>query len=147
MANLNFQQPPRISSATLSGRSSGFNAISGHVTPTSGMFPSNNSNYVTSGQQQQPQQSNNQPPQLSPNRNLPAIGINNPRMVADPMSRINLYTSGNQQRAYNDRSRAMAGLGSGGGPMVSINKQIQENGAIFEHSNPNKDFCNCEVMF
>lgn len=120
MANLNFQQPPRISSATLSGRSSGFNAISGHVTPTSGMFPSNNSNYVTSGQQQQPQ-SNNQPPQLSPNRNLPAIGIHNARaMVADPMSRMNIYTSGNQQRAYNDRSRTMAGLGSGGGPMVTI---------------------------
>lgn len=42
MANLNFQQPPRsIASASLSGRSTGFGgtSLSGHVTPTSGMFP------------------------------------------------------------------------------------------------------------
>lgn len=43
MANLNFQQPPRsIGSGSLSGRSnSGFGGTlsSGHVTPTSQMFP------------------------------------------------------------------------------------------------------------
>lgn len=46
MANLNFQQPPRSipSSASLSGRGGtaggfGNSSLSGHVTPTSGMFP------------------------------------------------------------------------------------------------------------
>lgn len=62
MANLNFQQPPRnISSASLANRSTG-GFISGHVTPTSGMFPTS-----AFAQSQQPGQ---QPPQLSPNRNL-----------------------------------------------------------------------------
>lgn len=62
MANLNFQQPPRsIASGSLSNRSTGgfnTNSLSGHVTPTSGMFSSNNTNYG-------PTQS-----QLSPNRNV-----------------------------------------------------------------------------
>lgn len=44
MANLNFQQPPRsIANASLTGRTTGGfggSSLSGHVTPTSGMFPS-----------------------------------------------------------------------------------------------------------
>lgn len=43
MANLNFQQPPRsIANASLASRSAGGfggSSLSGHVTPTSGMFP------------------------------------------------------------------------------------------------------------
>ncbi|XP_053697874.1 regulator of gene activity isoform X1 [Sabethes cyaneus] len=91
MANLNFQQPPRSipSSASLSGRggtAGGFgSSLSGHVTPTSGMFPTAATGAGSFGtsqpphsqqqQQQQPgqqgQQSTgqggqNQPPQLSP---------------------------------------------------------------------------------
>lgn len=73
MANLNFQQPPRIPSASLTRTTnSGFstsNSISGNVTPTSSLMfqsqqqqPSSNSNFVT----QQTQQQQNQ--QLSPNR-------------------------------------------------------------------------------
>jgi len=42
MANLNFQQPPRsIANAALTGRTTGGfggSSMSGHVTPTSGMF-------------------------------------------------------------------------------------------------------------
>lgn len=44
MANLNFQQPPRsIANASLTGRTTGGfggSSLSGHVTPTSSMFPS-----------------------------------------------------------------------------------------------------------
>lgn len=69
MANLNFQQPPRIPSASLTrNTNSGFSSssISGNVTPTSSlMFQSqqqqqgpNNSNFVSQSGQQQ----------LSPNR-------------------------------------------------------------------------------
>lgn len=66
MANLNFQQPPRIPSASLTrNTNSGFSSssISGNVTPTSSlMFQSqqgpNNSNFVSQPGQQQ----------LSPNR-------------------------------------------------------------------------------
>lgn len=47
MANLNFQQPPRsIANASLTGRTTGGfggSSLSGHVTPTSGMFPSGKS--------------------------------------------------------------------------------------------------------
>ncbi|XP_055540162.1 regulator of gene activity isoform X1 [Wyeomyia smithii] len=91
MANLNFQQPPRSipSSASLSGRggtAGGFgSSLSGHVTPTSGMFPTAATGAGSFGtsqpphsqqqQQQQPGQQGqqsagqggqNQPPQLSP---------------------------------------------------------------------------------
>lgn len=65
MANLNFQQPPRnVSSGSVTNRSNG-GFGSGHVTPTSGMFPSNTFS--------QPQLQGPQNPQLSPNRNL--LGI------------------------------------------------------------------------
>jgi CCR4-NOT transcription complex subunit 2 len=86
MANLNFQQPPRIPSASLNrntNSSFGSSSISGNVTPTSSlMFQSqqqqqqqqavNNSNFaVTAAQSQQ----NPQNQQLSPNRGqLAAIG-------------------------------------------------------------------------
>uniref|UniRef100_A0A1B0DBL6 Uncharacterized protein n=1 Tax=Phlebotomus papatasi TaxID=29031 RepID=A0A1B0DBL6_PHLPP len=109
MANLNFQQPPRsIASASLTGRSTGSfgaNSLSGHVTPTSGMFPpgSGASSY---GQSQQPQ--------LSPNRSaqqLSSVGGVPPQMSNS--SRSSLFG----QRAFADR-RAMAGLG---GPMVRPN--------------------------
>ncbi|XP_065094810.1 regulator of gene activity isoform X2 [Ochlerotatus camptorhynchus] len=89
MANLNFQQPPRSipSSASLSGRGGtaggfGNSSLSGHVTPTSGMFPTAATGAGSFGasqpphsqQQQQQQQGQqpvgqggqNQPPQLSP---------------------------------------------------------------------------------
>lgn len=91
MANLNFQQPPRSipSSASLSGRGGtaggfGNSSLSGHVTPTSGMFPTaatgagsfGSSQPPHSQQQQQQQQQQgqqpvgqggqSQPPQLSP---------------------------------------------------------------------------------
>lgn len=43
MANLNFQQPPRSIANSSIGRSTGGgfggSSLSGHVTPTSGMFP------------------------------------------------------------------------------------------------------------
>jgi CCR4-NOT transcription complex subunit 2 len=73
MANLNFQQPPRsIQSSALSGRSTGFgnSSLSGHVTPTSGMFPpgSGATGNASYGQQQQQQQ-------LSPNRNVHLGGV------------------------------------------------------------------------
>ncbi|XP_046670509.1 regulator of gene activity [Homalodisca vitripennis] len=59
MANLNFQQPPRsIANQGLSRTGFGSSSLSGHVTPTSGMFPGSSS--FT-------------PQQLSPNRNLPPM--------------------------------------------------------------------------
>lgn len=73
MANLNFQQPPRIPSASLTrNTNSGFttsSSISGNVTPTSSLMfqsqqnqqPPSNSSFVTQSGQQQSQQ-------LSPNR-------------------------------------------------------------------------------
>lgn len=85
MANLNFQQPPRsIANQGLSRSGFTSNSISGHVTPTSGMFPGSTSSFT-------PQQ------QLSPNRNLPPI-----------VNRNTLFSS---QRAFQDR-RPMPGLTS-----------------------------------
>lgn len=61
MANLNFQQPPRsIANSAINNRNSSFvgsgtSSLSGHVTPTSGMFPQSNANFATQSQ-------------LSPNR-------------------------------------------------------------------------------
>ncbi|XP_055708838.1 regulator of gene activity isoform X2 [Phlebotomus papatasi] len=115
MANLNFQQPPRsIASASLTGRSTGSfgaNSLSGHVTPTSGMFPpgSGASSY---GQSQQPQ--------LSPNRSaqqLSSVGGVPPQMSNS--SRSSLFG----QRAFADR-RAMAGLG---GPMSNMGSFMQSS--------------------
>lgn len=99
MANLNFQQPPRsIASVPLSNRSaSGFgaNSLSGHVTPTSGMFPQNSSNFTPSQQQQ---------PQLSPNRN---VQISSNPVQLSTNGRSNIFA----QRAFADR-RPIQGLGS-----------------------------------
>jgi hypothetical protein len=84
MANLNFQQPPRsIGSQNLRGGGFGTGSLSGHVTPTSGMFPG--SAGLTSSFT---------PQQLSPNRNL-QMGNR-------------LFGSG--QRAFPDR-RSIPGLG------------------------------------
>lgn len=121
MANLNFQQPPRIPSASLSrSTNSGFtsNSISGNVTPTSSlMFQSsqqqsvNNSSYVTTtGQQQQQSQQQNQ--QLSPNRasQLSAIGGN---IVAPPMGQRRMFNPPLQQRDEFNTRRMAGGLGGG----------------------------------
>jgi len=84
MANLNFQQPPRsIASQNLRGGGFSTNSLSGHVTPTSGMFPG--SAGLTSSFT---------PQQLSPNRNL-QMGNR-------------LFGSG--QRGFPDR-RSIPGLG------------------------------------
>jgi len=84
MANLNFQQPPRsIASQNLRGGGFSTSSLSGHVTPTSGMFPG--SAGLTSSFT---------PQQLSPNRNL-QMGNR-------------LFGSG--QRGFPDR-RSIPGLG------------------------------------
>lgn len=120
MANLNFQQPPRIPSASLSrSTNSGFNSssISGNVTPTSSlMFQSsqqqqsvNNSSYVTTPGQQSQQQNQ----QLSPNRagQMAAIGGS---IVAPPMSNRRMYGNPSlQQRDDFNTRRMTSGLGGG----------------------------------
>jgi hypothetical protein len=132
MANLNFQQPPRIPSASLSrSTNSGFtsNSISGNVTPTSSlMFQSsqqqqsvNNSSYVTApGQQQQQSQQQNQQ-QLSPNRGnqLSAIGGGG-SIVAPPMGNRRIFNSALQQRDDFNTRRMASGLGSGSMNMGSF---------------------------
>lgn len=119
MANLNFQQPPRIPSASLSrSTNSGFtgNSISGNVTPTSSlMFQSSqqqsvsNSSYVSApGQQQQNQQQNQQ--QLSPNRGgQMAIGVN----IAPSMGNRRMFNPSIQQRDDFNTRRMAGGLGGG----------------------------------
>lgn len=108
MANLNFQQPPRsIVNASLPNRgNSNFgSSLSGHVTPTSGMFP------VSSAFNQQQQ---SQPPQLSPNRNTNqfagAVGAGSGQILS-----ANRQASMVNQRGFGDR-RPMPGIP---GPMVS----------------------------
>lgn len=127
MANLNFQQPPRIPSASLSrSTNSGFtgNSISGNVTPTSSlMFQSSqqqsvsNSSYVTTpGQQQQNQQQNQQ---LSPNRGgQMAIGVN----IVPPSlgNRGRMYNPSIQQRDDFNTRRMAGGLGGGSMNMGSF---------------------------
>lgn len=122
MANLNFQQPPRIPSASLSrSTNSGFtsSSISGNVTPTSSlMFQSSqqsvsNSSYVTApGQQQQNQQ-------LSPNRGgqLSAIGGN---IVAPLMGNRRMFNPSLQQRDEFNTRRMAGGLGGGSMNMSSF---------------------------
>ncbi|XP_055384296.1 regulator of gene activity [Condylostylus longicornis] len=112
MANFNFQQPPRsMANATLAGRNSGTfggNSLSGHVTPTSDMFPIGGGNYG------QPQ-----PPQLSPNRNMQlSVSGGGPSLTAAG-GRSNIFGS---QRPFNQRT--MTGL-SGGGPMSNMNSFMQ----------------------
>ncbi|KAH8407866.1 hypothetical protein KR215_008233 [Drosophila sulfurigaster] len=118
MANLNFQQPPRsIANAALTGRTTGGfggSSMSGHVTPTSGMFQT--ADFATSypgatnyGQQTQ------QPQQLSPNRNA-QLSVGGPALSSGNRT-SNLFG----QRPFVER-RAMQGLGSG--PMVSATKSF-----------------------
>lgn len=114
MANLNFQQPPRsIGSASLGRSTSGFggSSLSGHVTPTSAMFPPGGANY---GQSQQPQ--------LSPNRNsqLSVGGGGGPAQLSNS-ARANIFG----QRPFADR-RSMQGLG---GPMSNMGSFIQPRSA------------------
>ncbi|XP_030562414.1 regulator of gene activity isoform X2 [Drosophila novamexicana] len=118
MANLNFQQPPRsIANAALTGRTTGGfggSSMSGHVTPTSGMFQTD---FATSypgaanyGQQTQ------QPPQLSPNRNA-QLSVGGPALSSGNRN-ANLFG----QRPFVER-RAMQGLGSG--PMSNMGNFMQ----------------------
>lgn len=116
MANLNFQQPPRsIANASLTNRatSGGFggSSLSGHVTPTSGMFPQSNSTYASS-----------QPPQLSPSRSVQLSGANNggPSQLSNS-GRTSIFG----QRAFADR-RSMQGLG----PMVKILFPVKKRSII-----------------
>lgn len=122
MANLNFQQPPRIPSASLSrSTNSGFstNSISGNVTPTSSLMfqssqqqPVSNSSYSSAPGQQQSQQ-------LSPNRagQLAAIGGN---IVAPPMGNRRMFNPSLQQRDEFNTRRMASGLGSGSMNMGSF---------------------------
>lgn len=115
MANLNFQQPPRIPSASLTrNTNSGFttsSSISGNVTPTSSLMfqsqqqnqPPSNSSFVTQSGQQQSQQ-------LSPNRigagNLSGVGNN-----GAPMNR----------RIYQNNPTAIQQRGASGFGSSSLN--------------------------
>jgi CCR4-NOT transcription complex subunit 2 len=113
MANLNFQQPPRIPSATLSrNNTSGFtsNSISGNVTPTSSLMfqsqqqPSSNSSFIPQSGQQ-----------LSPNRvnqltigggSIGSIGSSgtpslNRRIYPNPSTQQQQQQQQQQQRGFN----------------------------------------------
>lgn len=114
MANLNFQQPPRsLANSALNSRGGASvgnafgapNSISGHVTPTSGMFQPNNAGF---GPQSQ----------LSPNRNVQLGGMySNQPLSANNNANTNQQGRANifGQRTMNDR-RPMHGLA----PMVTI---------------------------
>lgn len=110
MANLNFQQPPRIPSASLSrNTSSGFtsnNSISGNVTPTSSLMfqsqqqtGSGSSNSFVSQQSGQQQQQQQQSQQLSPNRSGQlSLGGSNNIVGGGPMNRRMYQNPSNIQR-------------------------------------------------
>ncbi|KAG5675906.1 hypothetical protein PVAND_005765 [Polypedilum vanderplanki] len=122
MANLNFQQPPRIPSASLTrNTNSGFttsNSISGNVTPTSSLMfqsqqqnqpPSNSNQFVTqSGQQQQNQQ-------LSPNRigaaNLSG-GVGNSGAPMNRRMYQNNPSSIQQRGAFGSTTSSLNNMGS-----------------------------------
>ncbi|XP_034664353.1 regulator of gene activity isoform X1 [Drosophila subobscura] len=122
MANLNFQQPPRsIANAALAGRTTGGfggSSLTGHVTPTSGMFQTDFANSYPGAasygqaQQQQPQQQ----PQLSPNRNA-QLSVGGPALSSGSRN-ANLFGP----RQFVER-RAMQGLGSG--PMSNMGNFMQ----------------------
>ncbi len=105
MANLNFQQPPRsIATTSLSNRNSGSfggSSLSGHVTPTSGMFPQSNASYAPSQQ-----------PQLSPNRSLQLSGNGGAPPQISSAGRNSLFG----QRSFQQDRRPMPGIG---GSMVN----------------------------
>lgn len=98
--------------SSLSNRgTAGFSSsISGHVTPTSGMFPISNS----FNQQQQ-----NQPPQLSPNRNVSQYTgtIGAAVTTSGQMLPANRAANMINQRTFGDR-RPIPGMPPG--PMVSL---------------------------
>jgi CCR4-NOT transcription complex subunit 2 len=136
MANLNFQQPPRsIQSAALSGRTTagfGNSSLSGHVTPTSGMFPpgSGATGNASYGQQQQQQQ-------LSPNRNVHLGGIGSvvgvgggvvntvpAQLTSRPFGGSGSVTGGGSAQRGRPMNSGLVGSGGGssggGGPMSSF---------------------------
>lgn len=112
MANLNFQQPPRIPSASLSrNTNSGFtsNSISGNVTPTSSlMFQTQQQQSTNSNSSFVSQQSGQQQSQLSPNRSGQlTIGGGSGNIVGSG--------SMNNRRMYQNPSLGQRGAGSGFG--------------------------------
>lgn len=118
MANLNFQQPPRsIANSTLNNRAGpgyvgGSNSLSGHVTPTSGMFQQSNASFGPLS----PNRSNN----MQLGGGLGGPSLSNSSSIMNPSRSINIFG----QRSFNDR-RQMQVLN----PMVSIelrhNKQTR----------------------
>lgn len=99
MANLNFQQPPRsIAGQGLSRGGFGTSSLSGHVTPTSGIFaPGGGGGGGSGGGGSGGSSSSFTPQQLSPSRGLSAI------------TNRGLFPS--TQRTFPDR-RQVPGLGS-----------------------------------
>lgn len=101
MANLNFQQPPRsIANSSLNNRSggnvggsfvnTGVNPLSGHVTPTSGMFQPNSAAFGS---------------QLSPNRSggVQLSGVFNQTLGIGSGGSANQQNRSNLLRTITDR--------------------------------------------
>lgn len=111
MANFNFQQPPRsLANSSINNRGGnsllGGNSLSGHVTPTSGMFPPNNAGFSS---------------QLSPNRGG-NVQLSNAGTVGSGNSNLPSRTSLFGQRSMNDR-RQVPSLG----PSVRFEQSETEN--------------------
>lgn len=108
MANLNFQQPPRsIANSSLNNRGPGFvgggsSSLSGHVTPTSGMFQQNNANFGPLS----PNRSGNI--QLGGGLGGPSLGVSS---ASNQVNRVNIFG----QRTFADRRQMQLN------PMVCIN--------------------------
>lgn len=133
MANLNFQQPPRIPSASLTrNTNSGFSSssISGNVTPTSSlMFQTqqqgpNNSNFVSQSGQQQ----------LSPNR-LGTGSIVGSTGGGPPMNR----------RIYQNPSSIQRG--SSFGSTMSMGSFMQSQAARYGSQSGNSGINNFQSVF
>lgn len=117
MANLNFQQPPRIASSSMSrNTSTGFtssNSISGNVTPTSSLMfqtqqnAANNSNFVVQQQQQQPSQQQ----QLSPNRSGGQLNLASGSVVG-PMNSRRMYQQNPTMQRGNGFGSTSLGMGT-----------------------------------
>ncbi|XP_026471947.1 CCR4-NOT transcription complex subunit 2 isoform X2 [Ctenocephalides felis] len=116
MANLNFQQPPRsIAVGSLVARgvgAFGASSLSGHVTPTSGIFQPGSS----FGQAQ--------PPQLSPSRNVGLVGhqsasgrtsLFGPRAFADRRSIPTVGNANPMSSMGSFMAGSRGGVGSGSG--------------------------------
>lgn len=116
MANLNFQQPPRIASSSMSrNTSTGFtssNSISGNVTPTSSLMfqtqqnAANNSNFVVQQQQQPSQQQ-----QLSPNRSGGQLNLASGSVVG-PMNSRRMYQQNPTMQRGNGFGSTSLGMGT-----------------------------------